>query len=84
MFIASFLESLEGLNDVINIHNKDSIQSVTPVLLGFGTAGVSVNIAERNSSWCYVHRLELACKDSFTSDSFSRNASSAKGGMPGF
>jgi len=56
-----------------------------PVLVGGGTDGAAVNIAETNGlkgqltqalpwifwSWCYAHRLELACRDAFTSPLFS-------------
>lgn len=55
-----------------------------PVLVGCGTDGASVNVSHQNGmrgklqaalpwlywSWCYAHRLELACKDSFTSHLF--------------
>jgi len=55
-----------------------------PILVGCGTDGASVNVSARNGmqgklktflpwlhwSWCYVHRLELACKDAFTSQLF--------------
>ena len=55
-----------------------------PILIGGGTDGASVNIAEHNGmkgkmqrelpwlywTWCYAHRLELACKDAFTSALF--------------
>ena len=50
------------------------------MLVGVGTDGVTVNVARQKSlsgqmqralpwrfwSWCYAHRLELACKDAFT------------------
>jgi len=56
-----------------------------PVLVGGGTDGASVNIAEHNGmkglmltshpwlvwSWCYAHRLELASKNALTSSLFS-------------
>ncbi|KAL5506170.1 hypothetical protein EMCRGX_G007757 [Ephydatia muelleri] len=51
-----------------------------PVLVSCGTDGASVNIAQMGIrgrlqtahpwlawSWCYAHRLELACRDAFTS-----------------
>ena len=52
-----------------------------PVLVGGGTDGTAVNIAETNGlkgqltqtlpwmfwSWCYAHHLELACRDAFIS-----------------
>lgn len=74
-----------GVIGAIDILSKDSVLSVKPVLIGGGTDGASVNIAEQNGmkgkmqqelpwlfwSWCYAHRLELACKDSFTSNLFT-------------
>lgn len=56
-----------------------------PVLVGGGTDGAAVNISEQNGmrgklqrelpwltwTWCYSHRLELACKDAFCSQLFS-------------
>ena len=56
-----------------------------PVLVGGGTDGASVNIGCHNGvkeklqsmfpwlfwAWCFSHRLELACKDSFTSPLFN-------------
>ena len=55
-----------------------------PVLVGCGTDGASVNVSHQNGmrgklqaalpwlywAWCYSHRLELACKDSFISRLF--------------
>lgn len=55
-----------------------------PVLVGGGTDGASVNIAQQNGmrgmmqnahpwlmwSWCYAHRLELSCKNAFASPLF--------------
>ena len=55
-----------------------------PVLIGASSNGASVNVAEHNGvrgqmqralpwlfwSWCFSHRLELACKDSFVSATF--------------
>ena len=52
-----------------------------PVLVGTGTYGASVNVGAHGSmkvklqaslpwlfwSWCFAHRLELACKDAFIS-----------------
>ena len=51
------------------------------VLVGGGTDGAAVNVAGSGGlkcqlmvvlpwiywSWCYAHRLELACRDAFTS-----------------
>ena len=50
-----------------------------PILVGGGTDGAAVNVSEHSGmkgimqralpwlfwAWCYAHRLELACKDSF-------------------
>ena len=68
---------------VENVLDKDSILGVeaTPVLVGGGTDGASVNIGDHTGlkaqmqwalpwlfwSWCYAHRLELACKNAFSS-----------------
>ena len=55
-----------------------------PVLVGAGTDGASVNLGEQNGmkgkmqkeipwlywAWCYAHRLELACRDSLSSQLF--------------
>ena len=55
-----------------------------PILIGGGTDGASVNIAEHSGmkgklqkqlpwlywTWCYAHRLELACKDAYSSQLF--------------
>lgn len=52
-----------------------------PVLVGCGTDGASVNVSDQNGmrgklqatlpwlywAWCYAHRLELACKNAFSS-----------------
>ena len=54
------------------------------MLVGVGTDGATANVARQNGlrgqmqpalpwlfwSWCYAHRLELACKDAFTSSLF--------------
>ena len=64
--------------------NKGIVLGGKHILIGVGTDGASVNIAEQNGmkgtmqrelpwlfwAWCYAHRLELACKDSFTSEVF--------------
>ena len=66
-----------------DILDKASVLGVEakPVLVGGGTDGASVNIGSLSSmrsklqsalpflfwSWCYAHRLELACKDAFAS-----------------
>ena len=55
------------------------------LLVGGGTDGASVNVGVHSGlktrvqhalpwvywSWCYTHRLELACKDAFTSPFFT-------------
>ena len=51
------------------------------IVVGGGTDGTSVNVAEQNGmmgklqrelywTWCYAHRLELACEDAFSSQLF--------------
>ena len=56
---------------------KEAVLNVQPVVVGGGTDGVSVNIAQHSIikeeiqkalpwmfwSWCYAHRLQLACKN---------------------
>jgi hypothetical protein len=73
--------SAPGENSVLS---KTSVLETKPMLVGGGTDGASVNVASQNGmrgkmqrellwlfwSWCYAHRLELACKDSFTSNLF--------------
>ena len=70
----------------LNVCEKESIlnSNEKPVLVGAGTDGASVNIGVHNGlkakmqkdlpwlhwAWCFSHRLELACKDSFTSPLF--------------
>ena len=71
---------------VDNILDRLSVLGVQgkPILIGGGTDGASVNIAEHSGmkgklqkqlpwlywTWCYAHRLELACKDAFSSQLF--------------
>ena len=66
-----------------NILERENVLSVHehPVLIGCGTDGASVNVSNQNGmrgklqaalpwlfwAWCYAHRLELACKDAFSS-----------------
>jgi len=75
---------LLGVDDVLD---QDSVVGVStkPVLIGIGTDGATVNIGAHTGlrgqmqrallwlfwSWCYAHRLELACKDAFSSSLFS-------------
>ena len=61
------------------------LQGDKPVLIGGGTDGASVNVGIHSGMknkkqevipwlswfWCFSHRLELACKDAFTSSLFS-------------
>lgn len=82
--IACLQRSLQALG-VDNLLSKESVLAGKPILIGGGTDGASVNVAEQNGmkgkmqrelpwlfwAWCYAHRLELACKDSFTSDLFN-------------
>ena len=72
---------------VENVLDKDIMLSVEgkPVLVGIGTDDASVNVGDRQGlkgqlqralpwlfwGWCYAHRLELACKDEFSSSLFS-------------
>ena len=69
-----------------NILERENVLSVHehPVLIGCGTDGASVNVSNQNGmrgklqaalpwlfwAWCYAHRLELACKDAFSSRLF--------------
>ena len=79
-------EALQFLS-VENVLDKDSVLSAKgmPVLVGVGTDGAAVNIGEHRGfkaqmqealpwlfwGWYYSHRLELACKDAFSSTLFS-------------
>ncbi|XP_064404677.1 zinc finger protein 862-like isoform X1 [Halichondria panicea] len=70
-----------GIDSVLE---KADVLASRPILIGSCTDGASVNIGQRNGmrgkmqralpwifwGWCYAHRLELACKDSFTSGLF--------------
>jgi len=65
----------DGLVQCLGVHER-------PILVGYCSDVVSVNIFAQNGmqgklkatlpwlnwKWCYAHRLELACKDSFTSN----------------
>ena len=68
-----------GIEDVLD---KTKVLGVEekPILVGGGTDGAAVNVSEHSGmkgimqralwlfwAWCYAHRLELACKDSFSS-----------------
>jgi hypothetical protein len=70
----------------VDICQKESVLNTEgkPVLIGGGTDGASVNVGIHHGmkaqmqetlpwiywAWCFSHRLELACKDSFTSSLF--------------
>ena len=82
--IACLQEALQALG-VDDVLNKTSVLSSKPILIGVGTDGASVNISGQNGmkgrmqhelpwlfwAWCFAHRLELACKDSFVSEIFT-------------
>lgn len=67
--------------------DRESVLSLQgkPILVGGGTDGAAVNISQQTGmrgklhrqlpwlqwTWCYSHRLELACKDVFSSQLFS-------------
>ena len=67
-----------------NVYAKGEVLKGQPIVVGGGSDGASVNIAQHNSikgemqralpwvfwSWCYAHRLELACKNGLVSDLF--------------
>ena len=69
-----------------NLHHKELVLHVAnqPVVVGGGTDGASVNIAQQNGmkgklqkeppwlywTWCFAHRLELACKNALSSSLF--------------
>ena len=72
-----------GIHNILDRSAVLGIQNM-PVLIGGATDGAYVNIAEHNGmkgklqkelpwlywTWCYAHRLELACKDAFSSTLF--------------
>ena len=80
--LSGALHSL-GVTDVLDQANVIGVGE-KPVLVGGGTDGASVNVAQHGGmkgklqhalpwlmwSWCYAHRLELACKGAFTSTLF--------------
>ena len=80
--LSSALHSL-GVIDVLDQGNVIGVGE-KPVLVGGGTDGASVNVAQHGGmkgklqhafpwlmwSWCYAHRLELACKGAFKSTLF--------------
>lgn len=82
--IASLQKALRAFC-VDNVLSKSSVLKGKPILIGGGTDGASVNISGQNGmkgrlqrelpwlfwAWCFAHRLELACKDSFVSEVFT-------------
>ena len=86
----SLLNCLESALDRINVTFRDKEAHLSnessPVLVGGGTDGASVNVGVHTGmkaqmqevlpwlfwSWCFSHRLELACKDAFTSPLFKK------------
>lgn len=78
------LQVVVGVWDSDNVLSKAIVLGARPILIGGDTDGASVNVAEQNRmkgkmqrelpwlflAWCYVHQLELACKESFTSELF--------------
>ena len=81
---AGLILCLQRLLQALGVENLLSVLQSKPILVGGDTGGASVNIADQNGmkgklqrelpwlfwGWCYAHRLELACKDSFTSELF--------------
>ena len=81
-YLSNALQPL-GVTDVLDQANVIGV-SGKPVLVGGGTDGASVNVAQHSGmrgkmqsalpwlmwSWCYAHRLELACKGALTSTLF--------------
>lgn len=74
-----------GIDNILDKANVLGVATEgKPILIGGGTDGASVNIGEQNGmrgrlqeelpwlmwTWCYAHRLELACKDSLCSKLF--------------
>ena len=73
-----------GITNVLDKESVLGVESSKPILVGGGTDGASVNVSGQNGmkgkmqrqlpwifwAWCYAHRLELACKDAFSSQLF--------------
>ncbi len=71
------IDNILDRTSVLGVQNK-------PILIGGGTDGASVNVAEQNGmkgklqrelpwlswTWCFAHRLELSCKDAFSCQLF--------------
>ena len=86
--IKCLFQSLSPSLGIVDFHDQGNVLATAdqgkPVIIGGGTDGASVNIAEQNGvkgilqtacpwivwAWCYSHRLELACKDAFKSKLF--------------
>ena len=72
-----------GITDLLDQKNVLGVEG-KPVLVGGGTDGASVNVAQQNGMrgmmqnahpwlmwyWCYAHRLELSCKNALASPLF--------------
>ena len=72
-----------GITDLLDQKNVLGVEG-KPVLVGGGTDGASVNVAQQNGmrgmmqnahpwlmwSWCYAHRRELSCKNALASPLF--------------
>jgi len=79
--LREILSSTLGIEDVCD---PSKVLACSPILVGGGTDGASVNIAQHSSikanvcrslpwihwSWCFAHRLELASKNGFVSSLF--------------
>ena len=75
------VEVLKSILQIQNVCERSKVLEVNPILVGGGTDGASVNIAQHTSiksklqnclpwiywSWCYAHRLELSSKDGLIS-----------------
>ena len=73
-----------GIENILDQASVLGTDDSRPILVGGGTDGASVNIAEQNGmkgqkqrqipwlfwAWCYAHRLELACRNALVSPLF--------------
>ena len=73
-----------GVDNILDRPSVLGVQGKPILIGGGGIDGASINIAEHNGmkrklqkelpwlywTWCYAHRLELACKDAFSSQLF--------------
>ena len=69
-----------GVLDILDLESLLGVEG-KPILVGGGTDGAKVNVAEQNGmrgimqsahpwlmwSWCYAHHLKLACKNALIS-----------------